>query len=153
MSNGPDGTRTDPVEPAREITAPVDLCTPAGRLNPAAIVEISSGDRKESHTVFSVYPDFNVVKGKTGRGLVKRTYLQVASAMSKPLVSLLVGPKRAMYVQLSAPMGRGPAFPCRIGKTIGLGDFKLDLQVLRFEENGATKVRYREARSDEKGNP
>jgi hypothetical protein len=108
-------------------------------LNPAVIVEIRSGGRTETRTVFSRFPEFDAVhgreqgeKGQEGDSLVEKLRLDAPSLLSKPLVSVLLGPDQQLHVQLSTAAGRQPARPLSVGQRVALGDLGLALEVKGF---------------------
>ncbi len=134
---GPEGLEDDP-------SAPV---------NPAVLVEIRKGGLVETHTAFSLFPEFGVVRGRKGKGLVEKVRLQASGVGSVPLVSILVGPGNDLFVQLSASVGRGEAFPCPPGKRIVLGNLGLDFMVKRFLPHARARMDVRPALPGEEGSP
>jgi len=114
---------------------------PSADLNPAAIVEIASSGRTETHTVFSKYPDFNLVHGRDeSESLVGRLRLDAPSLASKPLVAIILGPDQRLHVQLSTAAGRDAAVPVSVGQSVALGDLGLALEVERFLESARPEM-------------
>jgi hypothetical protein len=102
-------------------------------LNPAAVVEISSGGRTESHTVFSRFPEFDSMHAREkGESLVGKLALDAPSLVSKPLVAIILGPDQRLHVQLSTAAGRQPALPVSVGQSVTLGDLGLALELTSF---------------------
>ncbi len=126
---------------------------PSAPVNPAAVVEIQGKNKIETHTVFSHFPEFSVVRGRTGAPLVEKVILQASGVGAKPLVTVLVGPKNELFVQISASIGRGEAYPCLPGKPIVLGNLGFQFTVKRFLEHAKARVRYRLAGASEDGPP
>ncbi len=126
---------------------------PSAPVNPAALVEIKKGKNLETHTVFSLFPEFSVVRGRRGKGLVEKVLLQASGAGSVPLVTILVGPKNELFVQISASIGRGEAYPCPPGKRIVLGNLGMEFTVQRFLKHAKARTEIRPARPGEKGSP
>jgi hypothetical protein len=117
---------------------------PSAGLNPAAIVEIASSGRTETHTVFSRYPDFDAVHGREeGESLVGRLRLDAPSLASKPLVAIILGPDQQLHVQLSTAAGREPAVPVSVGQSVALGDLGLALEVESFLESATPEIAVR----------
>ena len=117
---------------------------PGAGLNPAAIVEIASSDRTETHTVFSKYPDFNVVHGRDeSESLVGRLRLDAPSLVSKPLVAIILGPDQRLHVQLSTAAGRELAVPVSVGQSVALGDLGLTLELEGFLESARREITVR----------
>ncbi len=126
---------------------------PSAPVNPGAVVEIRGKGRVETHTVFSLFPEFSVVRGRKGKGLVEKVLLQASGVGSVPLVTILVGPKKKLFVQISASVGRGEAYPCPPGKRIVLGNLGLEFTVQRFLDHAKAQEGIRPARPGEKGSP
>jgi hypothetical protein len=123
-------------------------------LNPAAVVEISSGGRTETHTVFSRFPEFDAVHGREkGESLVGKLALDAPSLLSKPLVSLILGPDQRLHVQLSTAAGREAALPVSVGQSVALGGLGLALEVDRFLKNAKPEITIQpSAKGSETGN-
>jgi hypothetical protein len=110
-------------------------------LNPAAVVEISSGGRKETHSVFSRFPDFDSVHAREkGESLVGKLALDAPSLVSKPLVAVILGPDERLYVQLSTAVGREPALPVSVGQSVTLGNLGLALELTNFLKRAKPEV-------------
>ena len=84
---------------------------PRANYNPAAVLEIRAEGRVERHTVFSEFPDFSMHQLPEGEPLAAGVRLEAFGAVSKPLLSLLVGPDDALYAQVSDSKGRQQAVP------------------------------------------
>jgi hypothetical protein len=111
-------------------------------LNPAAVVEISSDGRTETHTVFSRFPDFDSVHAsEKGESLVGKLALDAPSLVSKPLLAIIFGPDERLHVQLSTAVGREPAVPVSVGQSITLGGLGLALEVQRFLERAKPEIK------------
>jgi hypothetical protein len=123
-------------------------------LNPAAVVEISSGGRTETHTVFSRFPEFDSMHArKKGESLVGKLALDAPSLVSKPLVAIILGPDQRLHVQLSTAAGREPALPVSVGQSVALGDLGLALEVDTFLENAKPEITIQpSAKGQETGN-
>jgi hypothetical protein len=114
---------------------------PGAEPNPAAIVQIASSDRAETHTVFSRYPDFDTVHGREEReSLVGRLRLDAPTLVSKPLVAIILGPDQRLHLQLSTPAGTEPAVPVSVGQSVALGNLGLALEVESFLESARPEV-------------
>jgi len=122
--------------------------------NPAAVVEISSGGRTETHTVFSRFPDFDSVHGREkGESLVGKLALDAPALVSKPLVAILLGPDETLHVQLSTAAGREPAVPVSVGQNVALGDLGLTLELTSFLSHAKPEIMIQpSAKGSETGN-
>lgn len=100
---------------------------PQAPVNPAAIVTVRRGEAAETHTVFSLHPEFNLVGGRVGPGLVDAVSLTVGGGGRKTLVCVLTGPGGRHWVQLQAPTERGAAWPLAPGRSVVLGNLGLDI--------------------------
>lgn len=100
---------------------------PGSPVNPAAIVTVRSGDRAETHTVFSQMPQFNLVKGRDGDGLVRGITLVANGVKDKTLVRIITGPDGRHWVQLVAPSERGEAWPLIVDRPVVLGSLGIDI--------------------------
>jgi hypothetical protein len=110
-------------------------------LNPAAVVEVSSGGQTEAHTVFSRFPDFHSVHGREkGDSLVEKLRLDAPSLVSKPLITIILGPDQQLHVQLSTAAGREPALPVSVGQNVTLGSLGLTLELKSFLENAKPEL-------------
>lgn len=96
-------------------------------VNPAAIVAVKKGDTVETHTVFSLKPEFNLVAGRGGTGLVEAIELAANGVGKHRRVRILGAPDGRHFVQLLAPTERGAAWPLAIGKSVVLGDLGFDV--------------------------
>jgi hypothetical protein len=110
-------------------------------LNPAAIVEITAGGRTETHTVFSKYPDFNMVHARDkGESPVERLRLDAPSLASKPLVAIILGPDQQLHLQLSTAAGRDAAVPVSVGQSLALDELGFSLTVESFLESAKPEI-------------
>ncbi len=110
-------------------------------VNPAAVVEISSGGRTETRTVFSRFPDFESVHAREkGESLVEKLVLDAPSLVSKPLVAIILGPDEGLHVQLSSAVGREPALPVSVGQSVTLDTLGLGLELTSFLERARPEV-------------
>lgn len=106
---------------------------PSGELNPAAVVEISSADATETHTVFGNFPDFGSVEGRTlGHPLVSSVALDVSALSAKPVIAVLVAPDGRLQAQVSTAMGLGAAVPVAVGRPVKLAPLDLSFEVKRL---------------------
>jgi hypothetical protein len=123
-------------------------------LNPAAVVEVTSDGRTETHTVFSRFPEFETAHGREKGGtLVEKLQLDAPSLVSKPLVSLILGPDQRLHVQLSTAAGRKPALPVSVGRSVALDDLGLALEVDSFLERAKPEITIQpSAKGQETGN-
>ncbi|MBI5852259.1 MAG: cytochrome c biogenesis protein CcsA [Planctomycetes bacterium] len=96
-------------------------------VNPAAIVTVRSGDRAETHTVFSQMPQFNLVKGRDGDGLVRGITLVANGVKDKTLVRVIARPDGRHWVQLQAPSERGEGWPLVVDRPVVLGSLGIDI--------------------------
>ena len=98
--------------------------------NPAAVVEIRDGEALETHTLFALFPGFNVVRGDEGMGLVKEIRLDGSEGTTKPVVSLIVGPDGSLSSQVSTASDRGAAVPLRAGDPVRVGELNIVVREL-----------------------
>lgn len=103
---------------------------PEAPVNPAAVLTVRRGDQIETHTVFSQMPQFNVVKGRDGEGLVGSITLAANGVTTKPLVRILGATDGRHWVQLQAATERGEGWPLTQGKSVVLGNLGLDVELL-----------------------
>lgn len=90
----------------------------SGPANPAAIVEVARGERREIHTVFGLYPDFGFAKGVEGEGLIEAVRLEEANPEEGATLSFLVGPAGGLFAQLTTGEGRAQAQPVAVGQSL-----------------------------------
>ena len=106
---------------------------PSGKLNPAVVVEISSADATETHTVFANFPDFGTVEGRRfGLPLVSGVALDVSALSAKPVIAVLMTPDGRLHAQVSTAMGVGVAVPVAVGGPVRLAPLDLSFEVKRL---------------------
>jgi cytochrome c-type biogenesis protein CcsB len=97
-----------------------------GTSNPAAIVEIRSENKSETHTLFGRQPELNSVTGRgSNQPLVETVQLGLPELPSKPRISVLLGPDGELYLQASNPVGVSPAIPVNLGQNVSLAGYRL----------------------------
>jgi len=120
-----------------------------GRSNPAAVVEIRRGSQVETHTVFSLYPDFARSHSEGGGSLAAEVLLRTPEATSRPLISVLVGPEHETWVQLTSAEGRGDGRPLAPGGTVEWVEPELRFTLERLYPSARVETTLRPARDDE----
>jgi hypothetical protein len=94
--------------------------------------------------VFSRFPEFDSVhgreKGENGESLVGKLALEAPSLVSKPMVTIILGPDQRLHVQLSTAAGRKPALPVSVGQSVTLGDLGLALEVRSFLKSAKPEI-------------
>ncbi len=123
---------------------------PKAPINPALIFSVQRGDTMETHTVFSQFPEFNLVKGRVGDPLIAGVSLLSPDADEKPLIRILVHPESdRLWVQLAASTGRGAGHPLRQDKTVVLGNLGFEITLLQYVRHAKPDVKL--AKAEKKG--
>jgi hypothetical protein len=120
---------------------------PSAPINPALVFAVQKGDHIETYTVFSQFPEFNVVQGKQGEALLSEVRLSSPDSGEKPLVRILIHPKTGrLWVQLSARVGRGEAHSLRLNKAVVLGSFGYEIKLLTYFPHAKPEVKLAKAK-------
>lgn len=102
---------------------------PGGQPNPAVRVELARGTERELHTLFSLFPRFNLHTGDVTAALAADLRLEMATDVEKPLVSILRAPDGDLYVQSTTASGRAQALPAHLGESVALPAIGLSVQI------------------------
>ncbi len=103
---------------------------PSAATNPAVVVEIRSASGSERHTLFSKFPDFNVIHNRNSdQKLVEQLAFIGEDSFVKPRISVLVGPEEQLHVQLTTGTGIEVAVPLTVKESIPLELIGVDFEL------------------------
>ncbi|RMH05203.1 MAG: hypothetical protein D6702_00680 [Planctomycetota bacterium] len=116
--------------------------SPDGRWNPAAVVVLTRDGVEERHTVFSLHPDFKVVKGGGDTPFADAVRLEApAGAGLRPALRFLVDPTGELYVQEEGPSGRNAARPIAAGGRVAIPGYDYALVVDAYHPHARAGLR------------
>ncbi len=113
---------------------------PTAAINPAVIVEIRTASGSERHTLFTQFPDFNVIHNRDpNQKRIERLAFVGAASIPKTRISVLVGPGEQLHLQLTTDSGIEAAVPIAVKEGILLQSsgvkFELTERLLHARSN------------------
>jgi len=118
---------------------------PSAATNPAVVVEVrSASGRSERHTLFSKFPDFNVIHNRDPeQKLIESLTFVGVDHVVKPRISVLVGPGEQLHLQLATQSGTGAAVPIAVKESVPLESIGVNFELTERLLHARTKLHVR----------